>query len=237
MNKILVVDDDKDFLKIVTKILEVGGFAVTTSENATDALQKIDNEIFDVLISDANMPGGSGFNLIKTLKKNYGSRNMSIALLTGRREKKDIEYGLSCGADDYIVKPLDPDLFLAKIETLLPQKRGAPHLEINFSESPVHVSAKWEVNTQIVRISEKGLTMWAPIVAPPNSKLKIASPLFSQIGIEPPNLRVLRCAADKTAPFMFFTSVTFVGLTESELQQIRYWINMQMIQSKELKAA
>lgn len=224
MMNILVVDDDKDILRVVQKLLESVGYSAVTCTDAHDALEKLAQESFDLVLSDANMPAVSGFDLVKTIRAHAKWNNTAIALLTGRREKKDVEYGLQCGADDYLVKPIDPELFLSKVESLL-NKKNADRPQIVFTESPVHMKADWKVSTEITDLSEQGLTLWSPISAAPNSKFKVTSQLFELIGIEPPTMRALRSIPDANQPHMSFTRVSFVGLTEAELQKIRFWIN------------
>src|ERR1700728_3222226 len=145
MVNVLVVDDDKDFLRIVQKVLEAGNFSVVTTTDAMGALELLQKEIFDLILSDANMPGGSGFDLVRTVRRNPDTAMIPIAMLTGRREKEDIQKGLNAGADDYIVKPIDPDHFIDKINTLLKNRTGEVRPEINFAATATHVPAKWDV--------------------------------------------------------------------------------------------
>jgi len=228
MIRALVIDDDKDFLNIVSKVLENAGYAVSTSENAHDGFEKIQQERFDIVLSDANMPGASGFDLVKTLKGDSKFSGIAIALLTGRREKKDVYYGLQCGADDYIVKPIDLDLFLSKVQSLLSKRPKEDLHEIGFAQSKINFLAKLEVTLKIVKLSEQGLTLWGPMCLGRNHKIQIGSELFSSIGIQPPKLRVLDSTGDPKNDHFYFIQVAFIGLNESELQKIRYWVNVQI---------
>src|ERR1700722_3270049 len=154
MFNVLVVDDDKEFLRIVQKVLEAGGYSVVTTTDAMGALEILAREVFDLVLSDANMPGASGFDLVKTLRKHPLTASIPIALLTGRREKEDIARGLASGADDYIVKPIDPDVFIDKINSLLKNRPPEFRPEINFAEGSVKMPAKWDVSTEIITVSE-----------------------------------------------------------------------------------
>ncbi len=126
---VLVVDDDKDLLRMVQKILEANGYTVTTALNPLDGIEKIETDSFDLILSDANMPYKSGFDFIKTIRSSSHSPDVAIALLTGRRDKKDVQLGLDCGADDYIIKPFSPILLLKRIEALL--RRTIPEIKDN----------------------------------------------------------------------------------------------------------
>jgi CheY-like chemotaxis protein len=224
MANVLVVDDDKDFLKIAQRFLQAAGYSVVTATDAVGGIEALGRELFDLILTDANMPGGSGFDLVKTLKRNDQTKGLPVAMLTGRRDKEDIDKGLSCGADDYIVKPIDPDIFLSKVDSLIKQK-PQDRAEISFAESPVRMSADWKVKSEITSISEQGLTLWSPISAQVNAKFKVNSDIFAEIGIEPPAMRVVNCKADPTNLHMHFTEVSFVGMTDAERQKIRFWVH------------
>lgn len=226
MAHILVVDDDQDFLRVVQTLLEHAGHSVVVSVNAHDALDRFNYESFDLIFSDANMPGGSGFDLVKTIRKNFPDHHAAIAMITGRRDKKDVVYGLECGADDYIIKPIDPDLFLAKVQSLTIEAAGnSQQGKLNFSSSPVHMAAKWEVSGEILQISEKGLVLSTYAAPKRNTKLKLQSDIYTLIGIDTPTLRVTHVEADPNHENLFHVSATFVGLVEGELQKIRFWVN------------
>lgn len=237
MIKALVVDDDKDFLRIVSAVLKSTGYSVTTSEDAVDALEKIEKENFDIVLSDANMPGASGFDLVKFIRNHKRLSHIAIALLTGRRDKKDVQRGLDCGADDYIVKPIDPDLFLSKVQSLLQQRSKADLPELGFAERKIRVDAKFDVHLNVISISEHGLTLLGPLSFAANHKFKMRCSIFETIGIEPPTLRVLQSTSESDISSLFKTKTSFVGLNDNELQKIRFWVNTHISQVLKAKVS
>ena len=120
MNKdlfhLLVVDDDDRIRDLVKQYLEEKGFLVTTANNAEDAKKKVEIIKFDLLILDIMMPGESGLDLTKNIKKNS---NTPIILLTAKGETKDRIEGLELGADDYLGKPFEPKELLLRIKNIL----------------------------------------------------------------------------------------------------------------------
>ena len=111
MSHSLVVDDDELILKVAKSVLQKAGHAVTLAKDGHQALEAIDLELFDLIITDANMPNGiSGFALAATIRKNERINNIPIMFLTGRKDKADVSRALESGVDDYIVKPIDPDI-------------------------------------------------------------------------------------------------------------------------------
>lgn len=227
MANILIVDDDKDILLVVQKLLESKGHSVTCCLDPLDALDKWKREAFDLVLSDANMPHVNGFDLVKTLSQNARGFGTALALLTARRDKKDVERAMQNGADDYIVKPIDPELFVSKVESLI-AKKSENKMEVRFAESPIRIKADWAVQSEITNLSEQGLTVFSHIHGVKGSKIKINSELFKLIGIDPPLLRVLESTLDPEGSMKFYTKVNFVGLNDNELQKIRYWMNTAM---------
>jgi len=224
MIQVLFVDDDRVTLKLVKGILEGAGYSVIAVADPREALDVLERENVDILISDANMPGGvSGFDLVRTIRTMYKFKDLPIALLTGRREKRDIQMGLQSGADDYIIKPIDPLILLGKIETLL-KKRTLQVQVTPFAERSVRAPATWDVDTQITQVSEQGMTIWSALSSPVDAKLRVKSEFFGVLGIDPPMLRVIGFSRDPNNPTMYFINTAFIGMNDNEMQKIRSWL-------------
>src|ERR1700743_1405189 len=99
MARILVVDDDPDILKMAESILVAAGHTVFVAEDALRAIDWLNNVSFDFLFSYAHMPQYSVFDLINTIRNNPRYENLAIAMLTGLRERKDVERALKMGVD------------------------------------------------------------------------------------------------------------------------------------------
>jgi DNA-binding response OmpR family regulator len=241
MPHLLVVDDDVYFIKIVRKILEYSGYMVSSASDAATALTKLeksknDRDGIDLILTDANMPGGSGFDLIKSIKNNPSTFEIPIAMLTSRRNKEDVLKGLKCGAIDYIVKPIDPDLFLEKIDSLLGMKSKKP-AEIEYIEAPLQAQARWDIKSEIVAISEKGINLISLVPLPVESHFAVTSYLFGQIQIDRPHLKVLECSAAPDSLNAYLIKTAFVGLNDIEKQRIRFWVSKIILGQQEKKSA
>ena len=116
---VLVVDDDHGIRSLVKKYLNENNFLVTTANSAEDAFDKINIVNFDLIILDIMMPGKSGLEFIKENKKRLET---PIILLTAKGEAIDRITGLEIGADDYLTKPFDSEILLAKIKSILNRK-------------------------------------------------------------------------------------------------------------------
>lgn len=117
---ILVVDDDSRLRELLRQFLSGHGFRISTATDAMDALAKFNAIAFDLLVLDIMMPGLSGIELTQRLR---ASSQVPILLLTARGESQDRIAGLAGGADDYLVKPFEPDELLLRIRAIL---RRAP---------------------------------------------------------------------------------------------------------------
>lgn len=220
MAHILVVDDDEVILKITRSILQKAGHAVTLSKDGQSALQILDQELFDMLITDINMPNGlSGFSLAASVRKNDRIKNIPLMFLTGLTDKTDVSKALASGADDYMVKPIDPEVLSAKVDFLLEKKKDI----YSFPVSEIKASGLWQIEFEIVGMSEKGLQIVSRASAIPQTKLRIDSDLFESLSIRPPQVRVMSCVPMQSKP-AFFIEVSFVGLSDTELHIVRRWV-------------
>ena len=120
MEKILVIDDDDRIRELVKQYLNDNNFIVSTAVNAEDAKSQIGRFRFDLAVLDVMMPGQSGFDLTKEIKKKI---NMPIILLTAKGESENRIKGLELGADDYIGKPFEPKELLLRINNILSKSR------------------------------------------------------------------------------------------------------------------
>ncbi len=120
---ILLVDDDDRLRKLLGRFLGEQGFRVTTAETAADAREKFRFMEFDLIILDVMMPGETGLKLTESLRADRAP-NMPILLLTARGTPEDVVAGFDAGADDYLEKPFDPRVLLARMRAML--RRVAP---------------------------------------------------------------------------------------------------------------
>ena len=111
--KILIVDDEEELVSTMAQRLVLRGFEVATATSGTDALKRVGEEDFGVLILDVKMPGIGGLRLLKEIKQNHP--DLPIILFTGHSSVADAEKGMQDGAFDYLMKPIDTDELIEKI--------------------------------------------------------------------------------------------------------------------------
>ena len=107
MTKILIVDDDPHINELVQIYFEADGFETTTCLDGEQALKTIKREKPDLIILDLMLPGQSGFDILRNLRK---TSDIPIIMLTARGDTLDQVVGLELGADDYVTKPFEPKI-------------------------------------------------------------------------------------------------------------------------------
>jgi len=117
--KILVVDDEPNLLRMVAYSFEAEGFRVITAENATAALTKAQTERPDAVLLDVMLPDMSGLDVCRQLRARPDTAHVPIIMLSALVEVADKIRGLEAGADEYIIKPVEPDELVMCVQTLL----------------------------------------------------------------------------------------------------------------------
>ena len=101
--RILIVDDDPNTVKIVTKALEWENHEVTMASSGEEGLEKLKQQDVDLVLLDVNMPGLSGLETIRLVREHLNY--VSVIFLSGEKKTEDVIRGLDAGADDYLTKP------------------------------------------------------------------------------------------------------------------------------------
>jgi two-component system phosphate regulon response regulator PhoB len=125
--KILIVDDQLDLLELLTMSLTQEGFLVRTASSGAKALSEITSDKPDLILLDIILGDISGIKLTTKLKNDVETSHIPIILLTAKDSETDIIVGLSVGADDYITKPFNTKVLLARMEAVLRRAYPEPN--------------------------------------------------------------------------------------------------------------
>lgn len=121
--RILLVDDDTLLRRSLTFSLQQAGFTISAAANAEDALAMARQAPPDLVLLDIGLPGMDGLDALRHFRENM---SMPIIFLTARRREFDQVLGLELGADDYVTKPFDLDVLLARIKAVLRRSQSLP---------------------------------------------------------------------------------------------------------------
>jgi len=147
--RVLVVDDEKAILEMIRFALEQAGMKAKTATSAYDALVSINDKRPDIILMDWMMPGMSGINLTRRLRKDSQTEDIPIIMLTARVTEDDKVAGLDAGADDYLIKPFSPRELIARIRAVL--RRSSAE-----DESGVMTAGRLQMNTLSRRVLSDG---------------------------------------------------------------------------------
>ncbi len=150
--KILVVDDDKAIIRILRSYLEQAGYYVLAAKNGANAIHILRNEKPDLLVLDLMLPDKDGWDITRLIRADKKLATTPIIMLTARVEDADKIVGLELGADDYITKPFNARVVVARIKALLrrvelgqgepPQILRVHKIELDIDCHEVKVSGK-----------------------------------------------------------------------------------------------
>jgi two-component system OmpR family response regulator len=115
--KILVVDDEETLREMLCDTLRIANYEVLEASDANQALTLLSRSQVDLIISDVNMPGMDGYELLTRLRET--GNNTPAIMLTARRERTDVTKGLKIGADDYVTKPFGLEELLLRVAAVL----------------------------------------------------------------------------------------------------------------------
>ncbi len=126
---VLVVDDNEMNRDMLSRRLQRKGYDVTVAHDGDLALELIRDHRFDLVLLDVTMPGVNGLEVLKILREAHTATDLPIIMATAHRESEDIVKALALGANDYVTKPLDFPVVLARVRTHLALKRAAEQVK------------------------------------------------------------------------------------------------------------
>lgn len=151
---ILLVEDHQTVAENIKKFLEMQQYVVSVAHDGNEGLEQAMTQEIDLLILDINLPGMDGFVLCKMLREH--AKTMPILMLTARSKQQEMVKGLNLGADDYLVKPFDLDVLLARVRALLRRqsKESVPILKAGDLTLDTNTHEFWKGKKKI-RLSPK----------------------------------------------------------------------------------
>ena len=152
--KVLVVDDEASIREMLRLALELSDFECFEAADIHEAYQLITDESLDMVLLDWMLPGGSGIELLRRLKKEEATQSLPVIMLTAKTHEDNVVQGLEFGADDYITKPFAPKELIARMKAILRRSSSEQ------SGSELHVGELvLEIDSRRVTLSQKALEM------------------------------------------------------------------------------
>ena len=123
--RILLVDDELPIIKVVSKRLEIEGFAVSVAMDGQEGVRKAHAEQPNLILLDLMMPKMNGFEACTLLKSDPATRHIPIVILSAKTQEEDERRALACGADAYFKKPFQAPILMEGVRKLLARQTGA----------------------------------------------------------------------------------------------------------------
>lgn len=163
-DRVLIVDDNEMNRDMLARRLERKGYLVGVAASAHEVMDRVKKESVDLVLMDIEMPGISGIEALQTIRESHSPIELPVIMATARNQSEDIVKALSLGANDYLTKPIDFAVALARIGTQLSLKRAQEELkeseeryalaargandglwDWNISKSAIYFSVRWKV--------------------------------------------------------------------------------------------
>lgn len=147
--RILIVDDVDESLELLKEVFEALDYIVLTASNGVEALKVLNDEKVDVIISDVLMPKMDGFQFCREVKKQERLKDIPFIFYTANyTDPEDEKFGLSLGADAYLIKPIDIQVLINTVEKMIQKKRTADVTEVSSIDDVQYLR---EYNTVLIR--------------------------------------------------------------------------------------
>lgn len=157
MYKILIVDDEKDIVDLISYNLEKEGFSAVKAYDGEAALHSIKKQNPDLIILDLMMPKINGLDVCRAVRRNPDTAGIPIIMLTAKSEEIDKVTGLEIGADDYLTKPFSVKELIARVRSILRRlKDGAQYTD---KEEFIHKGLKINYVSCLVSVSGKKVVL------------------------------------------------------------------------------
>lgn len=150
--RILFIEDEQNLLNSMAYILEREGFAVQKAASGEEGLRHVASFRPDLILLDLNLPGMDGFEVAEHLASTCPHHCPAIIVITGRQDEMDMVSGLEHFADDYVIKPVQPRVLIARIQSVLRRTEPGPAV-ISPDATPVHIDRE----AHVVRIEGQAI--------------------------------------------------------------------------------
>lgn len=155
--KLLIVDDDLINVQMLQSVLENNNYEMSQAFSGEEALNMLDEQEWDLIISDVMMPGMSGYELTRHIRQKYTLTELPVLLITARSQLQDLQHAFSSGANDYVRKPVDTNEIRARVQALTSVKKSVgERLQIEAAWLHAQIQPHFFFNTinSVIALSE-----------------------------------------------------------------------------------
>ena len=215
--EVLVVDDDPTITRYLEKVLSTISLKTIVASNVDQAIELAKKRVPHLLLTDLNMPGESGFDLLERRRALPELSHVPAIVISGKKDRNSIYRALSLGATDYIVKPISLPLLVQKVRKAL-QDREFLKFEFAPKDRP-RVNA--EIKCRIHSLNEVSFFLVTPVKLAPQTHLGLRSAILSAAGIGACVAQTQRTPAFLINEGEYGIYVNLAGLPAASIEKIR----------------
>jgi len=231
MGRIILVDDNPTTLKRWESLLIPLGHEVISFSGAESALQVLKVHPSSLVVLDLAMPIHSGYDLMQTLRSE--SIVSPVLVVSGKSNQSDISKALSMGAVDYVLKPFDDEIFLAKVDHILKNQNTLQDNSTPFAEAIYSQTSSISLSIPSLAVSEMGFKFQTQMPVPKGTFLQFNAPCFSEMGIKDSRFRITSIFENSPGhEYRYTVFVSFVGLSLAQLKDVRMWVRQNQMKTK-----
>ena len=214
---ILIVDDAQDIRTLLRRILENDGGTVLESASVDDAVARAKEKAPALIITDLNMPGKTGFDLLRARKADPALREVPVLVLSALGDRKSVIEAVSLGASDFLLKPIRAAVVIQKVRKHLKSRSFARR---NFAEG-ARPAVTLSLAADVRQASETGLTIDSPIKLAPETRVDLSGEFLEKLGCQQVLMRTVLSPAPAFMNGRYVGDINFVGIGESLARSIR----------------
>jgi len=229
--RILTVEDNDNIRRLISYNLKRAGYEVLQAANGKDAVRILQKVVPDLIILDVRMPEMNGFQLLELMRKYPKAAAIPVVMLSALSQPENVDRALALGVVDYIIKPLDPTVLLAKVKEALDQQKSVAEKwtgpdRRQFKRVPIEsINLSPQPGGRVLDLSEGGLAFRTK--SPPHEGDIItieAHDLFELVGISEQTLRA-RVVYVRTEGLGYHKlGLGFIGLSPATRDSIRRFV-------------
>lgn len=229
--KVLTVEDSANIRRLIAYNLQRAGYEVLQAADGKEAVRVLQQHVPDLIVLDIRMPEMDGFQLLELMRRYPTAAEIPVIMMTALSQPADVDRALHLGVVDYLVKPLDPTLLIAKVKGVLerPRQPGAGWGGENrrqFVRGSIHdIDLAPQPGGQGIDLGEGGIS-WRTREPPAvGDVVVIESPaLFAELGLGERTLRCRVMHVHKGGMGVYRVGAALIGLTEHARDVIRRYV-------------
>lgn len=232
MAKILIIDDEPSFLKLLGSILGKAGHTIVSTESGAGAIKILkegDPQSFQLVITDANMPEMNGYEAAVAIRTQFNLVTLPILMLTKKRNRQDVKKAVEVGITDYILKPINEPLLLQKIEEILTSGHQTIESKKVKLITPKDRDGLIHLPCQIESINEEEILILSPVKINEELVRYLDFPVLQSLGLQANQLQLENCERavhdEAQKIFLFEASLKFQNLNEEQIKKIQKLVN------------